>query len=187
MKKRFHCFETSINTGLKYGRIDVVGVRDIGDELSGEVETIAVEVKRGLGSFAKACGQAFGYNVYAHRVYLADRRSSPFSYEEKRLAGHIGIGLIHIKPTGSCEEVMSSPTYIPLYGHSLLLLEKLSLGKCQFCGSFIKIGENKQRRFSNVTRANLKRAIKEEKGIIFLELRSSKEKVQTWNQEDQRP
>jgi hypothetical protein len=126
-----------------------------------------VEVKRGLGSFATACGQAFGYNVYANRVYLADRRYSPFTYEEKRLASHIGIGLIHIKPNGTCEEIISSPTYVPLYGHSLLLLEKLALGKCQICGSFIEIGQNKQKQFSNLTREDLEKAIKEKKGVIF--------------------
>ncbi len=46
-EKHFLCFKTGLNTGLKYGRIDVVGVRDIGDDLSGEVEIIAIEVKRG--------------------------------------------------------------------------------------------------------------------------------------------
>ena len=103
------------------------------------MEIIAIEVKRGVGSFATACAQAFGYNVYSNRVYLANRQDRAFSYEEKRLAGHIGVGLIQIKRNGRCEEVMTSPTYIPLYGHSLLVLEKLAVGKCQICGSFIEI------------------------------------------------
>jgi hypothetical protein len=59
---------------LRFGRIDVIGIRDIGGDLSGEVETVAVEVKRGSTPFANACGQTYGYSVYANRVYLADLR-----------------------------------------------------------------------------------------------------------------
>ena len=47
MKKHFLCFKTGINVGLAYSRVDVLGVRDVGGDLSGEVESIAIEVKRG--------------------------------------------------------------------------------------------------------------------------------------------
>src|SRR3990172_3808907 len=43
-RRHFRCFRTGINKGLAHGRIDVVGVRDTGGDLSGEIETIAVEV-----------------------------------------------------------------------------------------------------------------------------------------------
>jgi hypothetical protein len=45
MKRHFLCFKTAINTGLKYSRVDVLGIRDVGGDLSGEVETIVIEVK----------------------------------------------------------------------------------------------------------------------------------------------
>jgi len=72
LKRNFLCFRTAIDKGFKFSRIDILGIRDIGGDLSGDVETIAIEVKRGRSPFAKACGQTLGYNVYANRVYLAD-------------------------------------------------------------------------------------------------------------------
>lgn len=35
MKRHFRCFDSGINTGLKFSRVDVVGVRDVGGDLSG--------------------------------------------------------------------------------------------------------------------------------------------------------
>jgi hypothetical protein len=55
-----HCFHVTINKGLRFGRIDVVGPRDVGGRLSGEIETISVEVKRGTEPSATAAGQALG-------------------------------------------------------------------------------------------------------------------------------
>jgi hypothetical protein len=61
----------------------VIGIRDIGGDFSGEVETIAVEVKRGSTPFVNACGQAFGYSVYSNRVYLADLRDHRFTQDDE--------------------------------------------------------------------------------------------------------
>jgi hypothetical protein len=99
-------------------RIDIVGIRDTGGDLSGEVETIAVEVKRGSFPFANACGQTLGYNVYANRVYLADLRAAPFTATELHIASHLGIGLIQIK-ADKCIEVISSPVCKPMQRLSL--------------------------------------------------------------------
>lgn len=169
MKKQFFCFKTAINTGLKHGRIDVVGVRDIGGDLSGEIETISIEVKHGSEPFATACGQALGYKIYANRVYLADVTKS-FSYDEIRIANHMGIGLIQIK-NGICKEILSSPTYTPMSSMNLRLLEHLALGKCQTCGSFFETGKIKGTKkgyyMSYLSRENLKKAVKENKGLVF--------------------
>jgi len=89
LRRHFACFRTSVNKGLRHSRIDVVGVRDVGGDLSGEIETIAIEVKRGSFPFANACGQTLGYNVYANRVYLADVREQSFSREERQIASHL--------------------------------------------------------------------------------------------------
>ena len=61
LKKRFHCFVAAQNRGTKFGRVDVIGIRDIGGDLSGVVEIIAVEVKVGNQPFNTATGQAYGY------------------------------------------------------------------------------------------------------------------------------
>lgn len=167
MKKQFLCFRTSVNTGLKHSRIDIVGVRDVGGVLSGDVETISIEVKRGSEPFATACGQALGYKIYANRVYLTDIRKGSFHYDEISIASQIGVGLIQIK-NNSCREILTSPSYVPMSSMNLRLLEKLRLGKCQFCGSFFETDIRKNgRSHSKLSRENLKKAVQEKKGLIF--------------------
>lgn len=166
MRSHFQCFKTVVDKGLKYGRIDVLGVRDVGGDLSGEIETIAIEVKKGHTPFAKASGQTLGYRVFANRVYLADSRRSPFTTDEIHIASNLGIGLIQIKGK-TCHEVISSPHYQPITKLNLMLLESVAIGRCQVCGSFFETGSDKRKRYSNVTRENLPRAVTEEKGMMF--------------------
>jgi hypothetical protein len=45
LKRHFARFRTAINKGLRHSRIDIIGVRDTGGDLSGEVETIAIRSK----------------------------------------------------------------------------------------------------------------------------------------------
>ena len=166
MRRHFLCFHVSVNKGIKYGRIDVLGIRDIGGDFSGEVETIAVEVKRG-SPFSNASGQTFGYRVYANRVYLADLREKPFNHDEIQIASCLGIGLIWIKGT-RCKEVLSSPYYKPITKLQLRLFEALRLGVCQLCDSLFQIGEpGEGNNYGNVCRENVKKAIKDEKGLVF--------------------
>src|SRR5271156_4747245 len=105
MVRHFKCFKSMRNSGLRYSRCDVVGIRDVGGELSGEVETICIEVKKGAEPFATASGQAFGYRVYGNRVYLADRRMTTFTDDELAIASTLGIGLIQIRDK-KCTEVL---------------------------------------------------------------------------------
>jgi len=81
LRKRFNCFVTAQNRGTNFGRIDVIGLRDIGGDLSGAIEIIRVEVKDGNQPFNTATGQAYSYSIFAERCYLADSRSgvNPFS------------------------------------------------------------------------------------------------------------
>lgn len=167
VKRNLRCFKAETNRGLSYGRIDVIGIRDVGGGLSGEVETIAIEVKKGATPFGTACGQTLGYNVYANRVYLADKRLKSFSPDELQIASHLGIGLIQIRD-GQCKEILSSPFYNPIPKLNLQLLENLRLGKCQFCGSFFATGEMRPgHRYSKLTVENIRKAIQDEKGTIF--------------------
>jgi hypothetical protein len=165
-QKHFQCFKTVVDKGLRYGRIDVFGIRDIGGDLSGEIETISVEVKKGVTPFAKACGQTLGYRVYTNRVYLADYRVLPFNSDEIQIASNLGIGLIQIKGK-TCKEILSSPYYQPIAKLNLQLLESIAVGRCQICQSFFETGENPGKRFSNLSRENIKYAIRNEKGLMF--------------------
>src|SRR5437867_8557963 len=57
---------TRPNVGTTYGLIDVLGVRRVGGLFSGEYELSSVEVKLNRRQFARKCGQALGYRVYAN-------------------------------------------------------------------------------------------------------------------------
>jgi hypothetical protein len=124
MKVQFQCFWTATNTGLRHSRIDVIGIRDVGGDLSGDVETIAIEVKQPGSPFATTSGQTFGYPVYTNRIYLAEAKGKKedFSWEQMDIARHLGIGLVEIRD-GKCREVLSSPTYSPIPRMNLLLLD----------------------------------------------------------------
>jgi hypothetical protein len=163
--KHFGFFKTGINVGLSYSRVDVLGVRDIGGNLSGEVETIAIEVKRGTQPFATASGQALGYEVYANRVYLADVRETEFRPSEIEIASHLGIGLIRIHGS-KCREVLSSPYHHPISRMSLELVERMGLGRCQMCGTTFEIG-TKANRWLKVSRKSLPCALEKGKGFVF--------------------
>lgn len=177
MRRHFHCFKTVVDKGLRYGRIDVLGVRDVGGDLSGEVETIAIEVKKGITPFAKASGQTLGYRVYANRVYLADLRKESFTTDEIHIASNLGIGLIEIRGR-TCREILSSPYYQPITKLNLGLLESISIGKCRICGSFFETGNSQFNRYSytNLTSVNMRQAILKEKGLMFWNYEASHRK-----------
>ena len=177
MNRHYKCFKSKCNTGLKFSRCDVVGLRDVGGDLSGEIETICIEVKKGTEPFATASGQALGYRVYANRVFLADRRMAPFTQDEIAIASSLGIGLIQIKDR-KCVEVLSSPLYRPLTRLNLRLLEQMAVGFCQLCGSYFDIGEHVKggNRYAKVTREKIAKAIDDDKGIMFWNWEVSKRK-----------
>jgi hypothetical protein len=166
LEKNYQCFKTEINAGLRYSRADVIGIRDIGGDLTGEIETIIVEVKRGSEAFATCSGQAYGYTVYANRIYLADKRDKGFTEEEVQIASHLGIGLILIDAKNKCSVVLSSPYYKPMAKLNAGLLEKLRLGKCQFCENYVEIGDEKNR-YTKVSKENFPKAISNESGMLF--------------------
>jgi len=166
LAKSYQCFRTQINAGLKQSRADVIGIRDIGGDLTGEIETIIVEVKRGSEAFATASGQAYGYTVYANRIYLADKRQTSFTALEIQIASHLGIGLIKIDTKNKCSIVLTSPYYKPMIKMNADLLEKLRLGKCQLCESYIEIGDEKNR-YTYMAKEKISKALDEEKGVIF--------------------
>ena len=180
VRKHFLCFKTEINKGLRYSKVGVIGIRDVGGELSGEIQTIAVEVKREGSPFATTSGQTLGYNVDANRVYLAEARKQPLSPDEMDIASHLGIGLIQIRDH-TCVEVLSSPFYTPIRRLNLRLLEALGLGRCQVCDSFFEMGDTKDP-WANMERGEegayevIQRALKEKKGVMFWSMKVAERK-----------
>jgi hypothetical protein len=172
VKRRFKCFVTGQNTGIRFGRIDVVGVRDTGGVFSGSTEVISVEVKGGNQPFATAAGQAHGYSVYAERCYLADVRSAAatFSDDELEIASRLGIGLLRIAGK-RVYEVLSAPTGSPIERLQLQVVSKLGYAPCTVCGSLFRYGdtpsnEARIRRY-NQAGAALTKAVEEEKGLVY--------------------
>lgn len=170
-KRHFKCFAVGENAGLRYGRVDVVGLRDVGGRLSGKSEVIAIEVKRENAAFAPSAGQASGYRVYSDRCYLAIVRRAGFTYEEISIASNLGIGLLAIHPRRGIDEVLTSPVHAPLEGLRLELLEKLAYSLCTICGSAFRRGESRadgMRRpnWSGVSRV-MKNAVQDERGYVY--------------------
>lgn len=172
------CFEAGIDTGVKGARIDAVGLKDVGGELSSRTELIAIEVKWGKTPFGNALGQAHGYSIYADRCYLADLRSEgePFEPAEIRMASHLGVGLLAVSQGGpesfSIREVLSAPLSQPLDEMRLRVVEQLGYSECTICNSPFRRQKVAQGAVSrNVTRASrvgeLRRAVRDEKGFQY--------------------
>lgn len=183
---QYDCFKSAVNIGLENSRADIVGLRDTGGDLSGEIETIVIEVKRDKEAFSTASGQAFGYTIYANRVYLADKRDIGFTRDQIAIANHLGVGLIQIDKNNKCHEVLTSPYYKPLTKFYKLFLKKLGYASCQFCDTYFNIGTDLNKH-ANVTRENISKALKNEKGLIFwhreLNTRKNKFKIERRSKE----
>jgi hypothetical protein len=162
MKKHFRCFKAGGPVGTRYSRADVVGIRDTGGGNSGEVELIVIEVKRGTEPFATASGQAAGYSVYANRVYLADVRAQGFTVEEREIASNLGVGLIQVRRRKP-QEILSSREHRPITRMWLEMARKLDFYPCRICGTFVEV----QAGYKNLARANIVKAITDERGLIY--------------------
>lgn len=175
VKHHYKCWATGINTGVRSGRIDVVGVRDVGGDLSGRSEVIAVEVKAGTQVFTTAAGQAHGYSVMADRCYLADKRSgsSPFDPAELRIAEKLGIGLLAIRGNNKTELILSAPPCDPIDELRLQVVEKLGLADCSLCGTLFRRGTcESPTSWTGVVRAvreqnDLAQAARQERGYMW--------------------
>jgi hypothetical protein len=167
LRRRFGCFKTTQDRGTTFGRMDVVGIRDIGGDLAGAVEIIAVEVKAGNQPFNTAVGQAYSYSVYADRCYLADCRSGahPFDLIEIDIASKLGVGLLSIQPNGSISEILASPQHAPLIQMRAKIIERLRYAQCTICGSIFQRGDEKN--WGRYVSSNVKNALKQGRGLVY--------------------
>lgn len=159
----FGCFKTAQRIGTSFvGIADVIGVREIGGDVRGDIEVISVEVKSSSRNFGKSLGQALGYSLLAHKCYLAVRllNDKHFSSEQKELAMKLGVGLIEIKNYRSSwrsYHVLSSNNHSP-HPHRMetLLRRGLNLVRCCFCRIFVDIEGEKITTSWNAAREKLK-------------------------------
>lgn len=189
VKRHLSCWQTGINTGPRVGRIDVVGVRDVGGDLSGRSEVIAVEVKAGTQVFTTAAGQAHGYSVLADRCYLADYRPGrdAFSADEMLIAGRLGIGLAAIRANNRVDEILTAPPGVPIEELRLQVLGKVGLAECRLCGTLFRYSEGGTGRGRQlVTRAegvgDLAKAAQSERGYMWWLNQAAEERDQRGRQ-----
>jgi hypothetical protein len=131
VEKQLGCNIVEKERGTNYGRIDVIGVREIEGDLSSNFEIIGVEVKQADDTFLKSAGQAKGYSVYVNRCYLA--KEGRFVDEEMEIARVLGIGLIEVG--GDIREVLSSPFHFPSPVWQRKILYRLGQVVCTICGT----------------------------------------------------
>ena len=134
----FGCSRTKINTGTKYGHIDVLGLRERRSDFASQTELVAVEVKRGDTRFLNFIGQTVGYSLYAHRVYLAWEKGNrkSFTQEEIDIASKFGVGLLSISEKGKVTRISSSAEFAPEKYHLLQAIRKLGYFECTICRSY---------------------------------------------------
>lgn len=104
--------------------------------------------------------------LYMQIGSISPTRESSFTALEIQIASHLGIGLIKIDSRNKCSVILTSPYYKPMVKLNADLLEKLRLGKCQLCESYIEIGDSKNR-YTYMAKKKITKALNEDKGVIF--------------------
>jgi hypothetical protein len=171
-KKHFGCFATGINKGTDYGRVDVVGLRQIPGDLSAETEFICIEVKKGTQPFLNALGQASSYSIYGDYSYLAEYRpDAPFSDVERVLAERLGVGLIRIDSHLAVSLVSTARRCQPDENFRLRIADQLGFVRCVMCTTFFprnregKNWGNLQKHTDN--RSKMIAGVEDGRGIVF--------------------
>jgi hypothetical protein len=174
-ERHFGCFATGVNTGTKYGRADVVGLRQVPGDLSAETDLICVEVKRGTQPLLNAMGQASGYSIYGDFCYLADFRPKlGFSDTERDLAEKLGIGLIRVRSMSRVELVSSARRQDPVQEFKLQVADQLGYVACTICKTYFPRNLESRQKFGwdnlvrdQENRAQVERRISDGRGLAF--------------------
>lgn len=122
--------------GTKRLRIDVAGIRNVGNRVSNEIEVVAVEVRDIKNISVRDVQDAHAYTQYAHKCYLAT--TSPIKNQDKRCAEKRGIGLLKIS-NKQVKEVLSPQIKTPDFSMTMNFLKVLDVAKCPICGTFFEI------------------------------------------------
>lgn len=171
----FGCHTVKQQVGTKFGKVDVVGLKENRGDLESTSEVIAIEVKEEKASFLQAVGQTRAYSIYAHRCYLAfkKRNRNEFTDDEIDIADQLGVGLIEVK-SNTCDIKLTSKLFSPQERYILQILDKLDYFRCVLCrGTYPKkhisdissrlifLGDNPS------YRGNLKKAIESRLNIRY--------------------
>jgi hypothetical protein len=171
-KRHFGCFATGVNKGTDYGRVDVVGLRQVPGDLSSDTEFICIEVKKGTQPFLNALGQASAYSIYGDYSYLAEfRPAAPFSEEERVLAERLGIGLIRINGRSEVSLISTARRCTPVENFRLRIADQLGYVRCVVCATYFPRSNGKaswgnlQRHIQS--RRRMIESLAEGRGLVF--------------------
>jgi len=127
-RKEFNYFDV----GSKKYKVDVAGVKNVGNKLVDVIEVVAVEVKDEDLITQKHMQQAFGYSSIAHKCYLAT--TGEIKEDDKANAARMGIGLLQLTDKESLpKEVLSPQLKQPNEASMLDFLDTLSISQCTLC------------------------------------------------------
>jgi hypothetical protein len=174
-ERHFGCFATAVNKGTSYGRVDVVGLRQVPGERSAETDVICIEVKRGTQPLLNAMGQAAGYSVYGDFSYLADfRPTTGFSDTERDLADKLGIGLIRVRSMNRVELVSTARRQDPVLEFKLQVADQLGYVACTICETYFPRNWKSRQKYGwdnlvrdQKNRARIERSISDGRGLVF--------------------
>ena len=143
-----------VKTGIRKLRADVIGIKNVGNELIDAIEIVAVEVKDKKTIAFKDMQQTYGYSTFAHKVYLATTAEP--TEEDKATAMRMGIGLVHITK-GDINELLSPSLMHPDEAEMLNLLNSLWIVKCTLCNCYVfkwdTIGDLEGKSYTVIKRA----------------------------------
>jgi len=122
--------------GTKRLRIDVAGIKNVGNRVSNEIEVVAVEVRDTNNVSVRDVQDAHAYTQYAHKCYLAT--TATIGSQGKRCAEKRGIGLLKIN-NQRIKEVVSPQIKTPDFSMMMNFLRVLDVAKCPICGTFFEI------------------------------------------------
>lgn len=173
--RHFGCFATSVNKGTRYGKVDVVGLRQAPGDYSADTDLICIEVKRGTQPLLNALGQAVGYSVYGNFCYLADYRPvEPFSEFERSLAEQLGVGLIRIKSRRQIQLISTARRCEPVSDLRLQLSYQIGYVQCTVCQTFFpRVDTTGAKQAKSLlqrdldSRARVIRGIADGKGLVY--------------------
>lgn len=150
--------------GTKQRRIDVAGVKNVGNKFEDDIEIVAIEVRDRPVVSDKDISDTAKYHNCVHKCYLGT--TAQMTSEIKKYAERANVGLLQLSKDKPPEVLHhSSPRKPEDYPEMIRFLESFEIVKCSICGCFferfVRTDEGYQSSFA-MTRAAYFRAVKDD-------------------------
>ena len=123
--------------GTKQRRIDVAGVKNVGNKFEDDVEIVAIEVRNKQTISYGDIFDAAKYHNCVHKCYLASTAQT--TPEIRQYAERANVGLLKLVE-GKPPQVLHhpSPKEPESYSEMIRFLERFQIVKCSLCGCFFE-------------------------------------------------